>query len=54
MSDNLESLWYYLQELESESDQCAVCIEPYKLSDVIRVLPCRLVATGLMDDKVFY
>lgn len=29
------------KELESESDQCAVCIEPYKLSDVIRVLPCR-------------
>lgn len=29
------------RELESESDQCAVCIEPYKLSDVIRVLPCK-------------
>lgn len=30
-----------LQELEADADQCAVCIEPYKISDVIRVLPCK-------------
>ncbi|CAG5121354.1 unnamed protein product, partial [Candidula unifasciata] len=28
-------------ELDSEFDQCAVCIEPYKAHDVIRILPCR-------------
>ena len=27
-----------------------MCIEPYKISDVIRVLPCRLVSEGLMVD----
>lgn len=29
------------KELESEFDQCAVCIEGYKASDVIRILPCK-------------
>ncbi|XP_045205083.2 RING finger protein 150-like isoform X2 [Mercenaria mercenaria] len=29
------------KELEAEADQCAVCIEPYKWNDVIRVLPCK-------------
>lgn len=24
-----------------ENDCCAICIEPYKVSDVIRMLPCR-------------
>ncbi|XP_012934961.1 RING finger protein 150 [Aplysia californica] len=29
------------KELEGDFDQCAVCIEPYKPQDVIRILPCR-------------
>ncbi|XP_052793056.1 E3 ubiquitin-protein ligase RNF130-like isoform X2 [Mya arenaria] len=29
------------KELDSDADQCAVCIEPYKVCDVIRVLPCK-------------
>ncbi|XP_052280522.1 RING finger protein 150-like isoform X2 [Dreissena polymorpha] len=29
------------KELDADADQCAVCIEPYKVSDVIRVLPCK-------------
>lgn len=29
------------KELESDHDQCAVCIEGYKPSDVIRILPCK-------------
>uniref|UniRef100_A0A0B7A9U5 RING-type domain-containing protein n=1 Tax=Arion vulgaris TaxID=1028688 RepID=A0A0B7A9U5_9EUPU len=29
------------KELDSDYDQCAVCIEPYKFHDVIRTLPCR-------------
>lgn len=29
------------KELDSEFDQCAVCIEGYKSHDVIRTLPCR-------------
>lgn len=33
----------FFQELESEFDQCAVCIEGYKASDVIRILPCKYV-----------
>ena len=32
---------FVMQELEAEADQCAVCIEPYKWNDVIRVLPCK-------------
>lgn len=24
-----------------DSDCCAICIEPYKATDIIRVLPCR-------------
>ncbi|CAL8082040.1 unnamed protein product [Calicophoron daubneyi] len=28
-------------EVNSKCDQCAICIELYKTSDVIRVLPCR-------------
>lgn len=31
-----------LQEV-SEAECCAVCIEPYKASDVVRLLPCRYV-----------
>lgn len=26
-----------------DSDCCAICIEPYKITDIIRVLPCRYV-----------
>lgn len=26
---------------DMDSDCCAICIEPYKATDVIRVLPCR-------------
>ncbi|KAL4230585.1 F-BAR and double SH3 domains protein 2 [Mactra antiquata] len=29
------------KELDTEADQCAVCIESYKWNDVIRVLPCK-------------
>ncbi|KAK7098052.1 hypothetical protein V1264_004940 [Littorina saxatilis] len=29
------------RELDSEFDQCAVCIETYKAHDVIRTLPCK-------------
>ncbi|GFO30859.1 RING finger protein [Plakobranchus ocellatus] len=29
------------KELEGDFDQCAVCIEPYKDGDVIRLMPCR-------------
>lgn len=29
------------KELDAEADQCAVCIEPYKWNDVIRILPCK-------------
>ena len=37
------NVFFVLQELESEFDQCAVCIEGYKASDVIRILPCKYV-----------
>ncbi|KAK3777070.1 hypothetical protein RRG08_008917 [Elysia crispata] len=29
------------KELEGDFDQCAVCIEPYKDGDIIRLMPCR-------------
>lgn len=29
------------QETETDFDNCAVCIEGYKASDVVRILPCR-------------
>lgn len=29
------------KETESDFDQCAVCIEGYKTSDIIRILPCK-------------
>ncbi|XP_037335889.2 RING finger protein 150 [Pungitius pungitius] len=29
------------QETEADFDNCAVCIEGYKVNDVVRVLPCR-------------
>ncbi|XP_051939641.1 RING finger protein 150a isoform X3 [Hippocampus zosterae] len=29
------------KETERDFDSCAVCIEPYKPNDVVRVLPCR-------------
>ncbi|XP_030595875.1 RING finger protein 150a [Archocentrus centrarchus] len=29
------------KETESDSDNCAVCIEGYKPNDVVRILPCR-------------
>uniref|UniRef100_UPI00358EB315 RING finger protein 150-like n=1 Tax=Myxine glutinosa TaxID=7769 RepID=UPI00358EB315 len=29
------------QETEVDFDNCAVCIEVYKLSDVVRILPCK-------------
>ncbi|KAI4887949.1 hypothetical protein NFI96_029658 [Prochilodus magdalenae] len=29
------------QEMESDFDNCAVCIEGYKPNDVVRILPCR-------------
>lgn len=32
-----------LQETESDFDNCAVCIEGYKPSDIVRILPCRWV-----------
>lgn len=27
--------------MESDFDNCAVCIEGYKANDVVRILPCR-------------
>lgn len=32
-----------LQETDLDFDQCAVCIEQYRPSDVIRILPCKYV-----------
>lgn len=29
------------KEIQGDGECCAVCIEPYKISDVLRVLPCR-------------
>ncbi|GFG33175.1 hypothetical protein Cfor_06759, partial [Coptotermes formosanus] len=29
------------KEIQGDGECCAVCIEPYKLSDVLRILPCR-------------
>ncbi|GFS14408.1 E3 ubiquitin-protein ligase RNF130 [Elysia marginata] len=29
------------KELEGDFDQCAICIEPYKDGDIIRLMPCR-------------
>ncbi|GFS14412.1 RING finger protein 150-like [Elysia marginata] len=29
------------KELEKDFDQCAICIEPYKDGDIVRVMPCR-------------
>ncbi|XP_059480429.1 E3 ubiquitin-protein ligase goliath-like isoform X2 [Neocloeon triangulifer] len=29
------------KEMQGEGECCAICIEPYKVSDVIRILPCR-------------
>lgn len=26
---------------DSDADCCAICIEPYKTTDVVRVLPCK-------------
>lgn len=37
----LALLLLLLQETESDFDNCAVCIEGYKPSDVVRILPCR-------------
>lgn len=28
---------------DTDSDCCAICIEPYRVTDIIRVLPCRQV-----------
>ncbi|RUS77289.1 hypothetical protein EGW08_014953 [Elysia chlorotica] len=29
------------KELDGDFDQCAICIEPYKDGDIIRLMPCR-------------
>ncbi|XP_021928938.1 protein goliath isoform X2 [Zootermopsis nevadensis] len=29
------------KEIQGDGECCAVCIEPYKISDVLRILPCR-------------
>ncbi|KAG8232113.1 hypothetical protein J437_LFUL011656 [Ladona fulva] len=29
------------KEMQGDGECCAVCIEPYKISDVIRILPCK-------------
>lgn len=34
-----QKISFYSQELES--DCCAVCIEAYRLNDVLRTLPCK-------------
>lgn len=34
-------LFIILQEIVGDGDCCAVCIEPYKPSEVVRILPCR-------------
>ena len=30
-----------LQEVQSGFDQCAVCLEDYKVNDVVRIVPCQ-------------
>lgn len=37
-----------LQEMEPDFDNCAVCIEGYKPNDIVRILPCRWVASCLL------
>jgi len=34
-------LFIVLQEIVGDGDCCAVCIEPYRPSEVVRILPCR-------------
>ena len=29
------------QELESDFDECSICLEPYKAQEAIRILTCR-------------
>lgn len=29
------------ETIDNDNDCCAICIEPYKTTDVIRVLPCK-------------
>lgn len=29
------------KEMQGDGECCAVCIEPYKVSDILRILPCR-------------
>uniref|UniRef100_A0A1B6DHR0 RING-type domain-containing protein n=1 Tax=Clastoptera arizonana TaxID=38151 RepID=A0A1B6DHR0_9HEMI len=29
------------KEMQGEGECCAICIEPYKTSDIVRILPCR-------------
>nr|CAH7746290.1 unnamed protein product [Callosobruchus chinensis] len=29
-----------VQEMQGECECCAICIEPYKISDTLRILPC--------------
>lgn len=32
---------FFLQGLDVDAENCAVCIENYKPKDTVRILPCR-------------
>lgn len=38
-----KTLSCFLQGLDVEAENCAVCIENFKVKDVVRILPCKYV-----------
>lgn len=39
----VNSLLFFLQGIDVDAENCAVCIENFKVKDVIRILPCKYV-----------
>lgn len=39
----VNSFLFFLQGIDVDAENCAVCIENFKVKDVIRILPCKYV-----------
>lgn len=46
INDMINFFSLFLQGIDVDAENCAVCIENFKVKDVIRILPCRYVFTS--------
>lgn len=37
------TFFFLLQGIDVDAENCAVCIENFKVKDIIRILPCKYV-----------